>query len=171
MLQLTVLFFMKSMAPSVSRRVMLFGGYGICLAAFGFLLITQFVSTLDEQPAFRAGASAFWFTTLAVANSIPCNTGVCLISELHDDRTSLIKATAMSRSFFWILAAVTSASFLPILDRGSFFWSVLPYFIVSLALYTFLVFRQSVMVKMTAVGMRKKSYEILSHSNEHLHFS
>ncbi|CAD5226243.1 unnamed protein product [Bursaphelenchus okinawaensis] len=138
LVQVFCLYVASQMDKSVTRRMMVIVGFGICLAAFFALMLTQAFSTLDASPEFKAMASAFWFIILAGIMAVPCNSGLCIISELFTSRYALFRGVAYSRAIFWFLSAVITSTFLPMLDAGSLFTALLPSFVISLICYVYI---------------------------------
>uniref|UniRef100_A0A915EQI1 Major facilitator superfamily (MFS) profile domain-containing protein n=1 Tax=Ditylenchus dipsaci TaxID=166011 RepID=A0A915EQI1_9BILA len=104
------------------------------------LLVTIKFDTLNYQPTAKAIASAFWFTVLAVASGIPCNAGVCLISEIFSSKKELVEGSSLSRAFFWILSSILSGTFLIITQHNSLFFAFAACFAASLLAFIILVF-------------------------------
>ncbi|CAD5230516.1 unnamed protein product [Bursaphelenchus xylophilus] len=138
LVQVFFLFAASSLQGQISRRTTVIVGYGICLAAFFALLLTQHFHTLDHNPQVKAMASAFWLIMLAGLMAVPCNSGLCIISELFCTRYSLFRGVSFSRAVFWFLSAVISGTFLWLLENGTLFTALLPSFVVASICFVYL---------------------------------
>ncbi|KAI6220887.1 hypothetical protein M3Y99_01584900 [Aphelenchoides fujianensis] len=140
LVQMFVLVVTHNAGTRLSRRSAVLFGYAACLGAYFALLLTQSAHTLDSNLHFRASASAFWLIALAAGTAVPCNAAVCVISESFPTRASLIRGTAQSRAFFWLLSALACGTFLPMLTHGSLFTALLPGFCISLLAFIYVLF-------------------------------
>uniref|UniRef100_A0AC35F396 Major facilitator superfamily (MFS) profile domain-containing protein n=1 Tax=Panagrolaimus sp. PS1159 TaxID=55785 RepID=A0AC35F396_9BILA len=123
-----------------SRKSLILGGYGICLVIFfSFLLSIQGIEDDKISLNHNSGISAALFLVLAVLMAIPCNTSFCFITERFPDRESRVKALVKSRMLLWGLSALESATFLPILNATNLFIALIPYLVISVALFVFLL--------------------------------
>ncbi|KAK0410300.1 hypothetical protein QR680_005052 [Steinernema hermaphroditum] len=133
--QIVLLFALRRMSPG--RRSLILGGFGFCLMTMFLLLLTLENEQID--PTVRKYALGTLFSVLAVASGIPCNSAVCLITEQFESQSLRIRGCANSRMIMWILSAISSASFLPLLHFSPLA-SFLPYFAASLSLFVLLAF-------------------------------
>uniref|UniRef100_A0A914Y0Z4 Uncharacterized protein n=1 Tax=Panagrolaimus superbus TaxID=310955 RepID=A0A914Y0Z4_9BILA len=123
-----------------SRKSFILGGYGICLVIFFcFLLSIQGIEEDKTKLIHNSGISAALFLVFAVLQAIPCNTSFCFITERYPDRESRVKALVKSRMLLWGLSTLESATFLPILKATNLFIALIPYFVISVALFVFLL--------------------------------
>ncbi|TKR61061.1 hypothetical protein L596_028225 [Steinernema carpocapsae] len=74
--QIALLFLLRRV--SLSRRLLVLGGFGICLMAMFLLMLTLENENFD--PTVRKYLLGLLFTVLAVTTGIPCNSAICLIT-------------------------------------------------------------------------------------------
>uniref|UniRef100_A0A1I7XPQ0 PPM-type phosphatase domain-containing protein n=1 Tax=Heterorhabditis bacteriophora TaxID=37862 RepID=A0A1I7XPQ0_HETBA len=121
----------------IDRRILIIGGYAVAVFIQTILLLTLIYPYIPSEHAAVAESILLWL--LAVVVSVPCNTALCVIGEQFTSPYEQMVFTSRGRAVMWILAAVSTTSFVPMLKTYGLAITFMPYITLSLMLLLLIV--------------------------------
>uniref|UniRef100_A0A914X463 Major facilitator superfamily (MFS) profile domain-containing protein n=1 Tax=Plectus sambesii TaxID=2011161 RepID=A0A914X463_9BILA len=123
-MEITSVLPMTVFVDAYGRRPLIIYGYAFSAVTTFFLAVMiSMPPSTTQQLAILISLGIAWIST-----ALPCAAGACVVTELFP-QTTRAEGMVISRSFMWLLNAITAATFLPTYRLFGAFWATSPFFI------------------------------------------
>ncbi|XGW04618.1 hypothetical protein V3C99_015646 [Haemonchus contortus] len=113
----------------LDRKILIVGGYVVAVMIQAMLLLTSYYPHL--QPEHKTIAMSVLFWSLAFVVCVPCNTALCLITEQFACSNEQMTYASRGRTLMWILATISTATFMWTTEVYGFTICFAPYVVIS----------------------------------------